>query len=91
MVKSANFLHTAVKSPSKPRAGRGSASKTSHVLPTETDIRNIPLASSGEFELTDKEAAKVRAQIYGLNKDNAAGFKFRTVREGSLLLVWRIR
>lgn len=49
----------------------------------------LPRAKSGEYELGDKEAKTLRAQLYGINK---AGFKrYATRREGALLMVWRIK
>lgn len=66
---------------------------TVHVntMPSEQDILGIPLAKSGEYELSDIECKRLRSRIYAINKDNAAGWRFRTIREGTLLLVWRIR
>lgn len=61
------------------------------VMPTDRDIMKIPKARAGEYELTDKETKRLRSQIYSINKHNVAGFKFRTMREGTLLLVWRIK
>lgn len=49
----------------------------------------IPLSTHGEFELTDTETAKFRRLIYGINKD--AIRRYRTMRDGKLLMVWRIR
>lgn len=60
-------------------------------IPSEKDILSIPLARSGEFELSDREVLRTRSRIYGINKDNAAGRRYRTLRDGPLLLVWRIR
>jgi len=61
-----------------------------HGLPTTDQLLAIPRAAAGEYELTDKEVKRLRARIYGINKDNAAGWKFRTLREGPYLMVWRI-
>lgn len=58
--------------------------------PTERDLNRIPVARHGEYELSDAETAKTRRFIYSLNKDNAAGRRWRTMRERGLLLVWRI-
>lgn len=63
----------------------------SRAMPTDCDLRNIPLARAGEYELSDDEIKLLRQRIYSLNKDNAAGRKLRTMREGSLLIVWRVR
>lgn len=60
-------------------------------LPTDQEIMKIPLARHVEWDLTDKEAQRVRSRIYGINKHNAANRRYRTMRDGSLLLVWRIR
>lgn len=60
-------------------------------LPTETDILRLPKARCGEYELTDKECQRLRAQIYSINKHNVAGRRYRTMRDGPLLIVWRIK
>lgn len=61
-----------------------------HTLPSDEDIWRIPKARAGEFELSEQETKTLRSRIYALNKNNAAGRRWRTLREGSLLLVWRI-
>jgi hypothetical protein len=61
------------------------------VMPSDKDILGIPLARAGEYELNEKEVKTLRSRIYALNKDNAANRRWRTMREGSLLIVWRIR
>ena len=65
-------------------------------MPTDTELLAIPVAQAGEFELTEREIAKLRRRLYGLNKDNAAGWRYRTMMDRSdyssthLLLVWKI-
>lgn len=59
------------------------------MVPSDQQIAAIPLARAGEFELTDREMKLTRARIYGINKD--AIRKYRTIREGPLLMVWRIK
>lgn len=60
-------------------------------MPTDNDILAIPKARTGEYQLSDKEMKKLRSRIYALNKDNAAGRRWRTMRDGDLLIVWRIK
>lgn len=60
-------------------------------MPSESDILRIPKARCGEYELSDKECQRLRSQIYGINKNNAAGRRYRTMRDGPLLVVWRIK
>lgn len=60
-------------------------------LPSETDILRIPKARCGEYELSDKECQRLRSQIYSINKHNVAGRRYRTMRDGPLLIVWRIK
>lgn len=60
-------------------------------MPSEADILRIPLAKAGEYDLTDKEVKTLRGRLYSINKHNVAGFRYRTMREGRLLMVWRIR
>jgi len=69
---------------------RGPA-ETRRVTPSATvaGILSIPLTTSGEFELNDTECAKLRRLVYGINKD--AIRRYRTLRDGTILLVWRIK
>jgi len=60
-------------------------------IPTEADLGRIPTARAGEYELSDREVQTARRRIYSINKDNGAGWRFRTQREGSLLLVWKVK
>lgn len=59
-------------------------------LPSMSEIEAIPRAASGEYELTDREVKTLRSRLYGLNKNNAFNRRWRTMREGRLLYVWRI-
>lgn len=61
------------------------------MMPTEQDLNRIPLSRAGEYELSDTEMKTLRSRIYSLNKNNAANRRWRTMREGSILMVWRIR
>lgn len=61
------------------------------MVPTLQEIQAIPTAACGEYELNDKEAKTLRSRIYALNKNNASGWRWRTMREGRLILVWKIR
>lgn len=67
--------------------------KTSKRRPVEAGviarIESLPSAVMGEFEVSDKEAARIRRFLYSINKDQIR--RYRTQREGSLLLVWRIK
>lgn len=60
-------------------------------VPTDDRILSIPLAAAGEFELTNLEMKKTRSLIYKLNKHHVHGWRWRTMREGDLLMVWRIK
>jgi hypothetical protein len=57
--------------------------------PSIYDLQRLPIARSGEFDLSDREAAQTRRLIYSINKQGK--FRYRTLREGSLLQVWRIK
>lgn len=59
--------------------------------PTLADIVQIPRAAQGEYEMPLKDIETIRRRLYDINKHNVAGFRFKTMREGNLLLVWRIR
>jgi hypothetical protein len=60
-------------------------------LPGEMEICSIPLARAGEYELSDREVKTLRSRIYSLNKHHVHGWRWRTLREGNLLMVWRIK
>lgn len=57
--------------------------------PTVEGLLAIPLATMGEFELREDEIARFRRLAYGINKDGIR--RYRTMRDGSLLMVWRIK
>jgi hypothetical protein len=59
--------------------------------PTDDRILSIPLARCGEFEMSPKEMQRTRRLIYSLNKSHVHGWRWRTMRENNLLLVWRIK
>lgn len=58
-------------------------------LPSKDELNAIPLATAGEFELNDREAATLRREIYRINRD--AIRRFRTMRDGPFIMVWRIK
>ena len=58
-------------------------------LPSEEEISNIPLVHVAEFELPEDEVRTLRRHLYAVNKDGIR--RFRTLREASLVLVWRIK
>lgn len=58
-------------------------------VPTESQINAIPLAMPGCYELSEKEVLSTRTFLYAINKDGIR--RYRTMREGSLLFVWRIK
>jgi hypothetical protein len=60
-------------------------------IPTDDRILAIPLARCGEFELSPPEMMRTRRLIYSLNKSHVHGWRWRTMRENNLLLVWRIK
>lgn len=58
-------------------------------IPNQAQLDSIPLARAGEFDLNERETRLTRQRLYSINK---AGFKrYRTTRDGSLLLVWRVQ
>ena len=59
--------------------------------PTDDRILAIPLARCGEFEMSPKEMQRTRRLIYSLNKSHVRGWRWRTMRENNMLLVWRIK
>lgn len=59
-------------------------------MPTNDEVFSIPLCRAGEYQLSDSEMRRLRARIYSLNRDNAAGRRWRTMRQGEFLMVWRV-
>lgn len=64
-------------------------------VPTVQEILDLPAADAGVFMMTTAEIKRKRSQIYGLNKDNAFGWRWRTLVEPGRgryhqLLIWRI-
>lgn len=57
---------------------------------SEEGLNMIPLSRGGEYELSEREMKVFRSRIYSLNKNNAAGRRWRTMRDGAILIVWRI-
>lgn len=66
------------------------AHKAKKSVPTDRDILDIPQASCGEYELSDAEVRRLRSRIYSISRDNAAGWRFRTMRDGPYLLIWKL-
>ena len=60
------------------------------MIPGQDRLETIPLARAGEFELSEREMKTLRSRIYSLNKNHVHGWRWRTLRDGSYLLVWRI-
>ena len=54
-----------------------------------TQIEAIPLARAGEFELNERESRTLRGRLYQVNK--AGHRRYRTLREGPYIMVWRIK
>lgn len=58
------------------------------MVPSIADLEAIPKAGAGEYELTGKETRTLRSRLYSMNK--VGWRKYRTMREGPLVYVWRI-
>lgn len=57
--------------------------------PTKLEIDEIGRAPVAEFDLKEKEIRDLRAELYKINHDKIR--RYRTVKEGNILLVWRIK
>ena len=57
---------------------------------TLSAVQALAPIAKGEYDLTDRECTIFRRRLYALNKNNAGGWRWRTLREGGLLLVWRL-
>lgn len=65
-------------------------------LPSVGDLKRLPVARSGTYTLTPAQVAAARARVYALNKDNAAGWRRRTMatpaaRGRLTLTIWRVK
>lgn len=58
-------------------------------LPTMDELASIKLVDITEFELSDKETRQLRTHLYAINRDGIR--RYRTLREGPVILVWRIK
>jgi hypothetical protein len=66
-----------------------------NTLPSTGDLKNLPLARGGTYLLTPEQVTAARARVYSLNKDNAAGWRWRTMttrakRGYVTLTIWRV-
>ena len=64
-------------------------------LPSAGDLKRLPLARGGTYVLTSDQVTAARARVYALNRDNAAGWRWRTMAERAprgrvILTVWRV-
>jgi hypothetical protein len=59
-------------------------------IPTESELLAIPLAATGEYEISDLETKRLRVRVYALNKNNAS-FRWRTMREAPYTILWKLR
>lgn len=71
------------------------ASRAHKGAPTMQNLMDIPAAVAGVYELRPEEIKTVRSRVYALNKDNAFGWRWRTLVEKTggrtdTLLIWRI-
>lgn len=67
----------------------------SSALPTVGDIKRLPLARCGTYVLTPDQVKAARSRVYQLNRDNAAGWRWRTMATAAprgrlVLTVWRV-
>lgn len=58
-------------------------------LPSNDELNSIKLVDIAEFELSEKETRHLRTHIYAINRDGIR--RYRTLREGPVVLVWRIK
>jgi hypothetical protein len=62
-------------------------------LPSEAQIKSIPLSKNAQFSLSEKEARQLRYHLYKINHDGIR--RYRTMRDyedgQQVLLVWRIK
>jgi hypothetical protein len=74
--------------------------------PSINELMQLPVAEGARYLLDDYDITKVRARIYLMNKENAAGWRWRTTKIATktksknkqviknlihTLVVWRIK
>lgn len=64
-------------------------------VPAYQDLMDASAVQADIYYLTEKEIKQVRSRVYSLNRDNAFGWRWRTLVEPSRgrynqLLIWRI-
>lgn len=74
--------------------------------PSTSELFALPLAQGAQYLLDDGDIIRVRARIYMMNKENAAGWRWRTTKIAArtksknskviknlihTLIVWRIK
>lgn len=69
--------------------------RTANSVPSLQNLMDIPASVAGVYELRPEEIKRVRSRVYSLNKDNALGWRWRTMVEKGYgrtdtLLIWRI-
>lgn len=65
-------------------------------LPTAGELNRLPLARGGTYELTPAQVLVARSRVYSLNRENAAGWRWRTMtatgsRGKVILTIWRVK
>lgn len=58
-------------------------------MPSNEMILALPIAKSGEYELSEKETRTLRSRLYSINKDGIR--RYRTMRDGPYVVVWRLQ
>lgn len=58
-------------------------------VPTDSGFMKMRKAAAMELELNEKETQQVRSRLYAINKDGIC--RFRTFRDGNILVVWRFK
>jgi hypothetical protein len=71
-----------------------------------TEILSLPVATGATYQLDDLDIIRLRQRIYLINKDNAAGWRWRTTKIATktknknskvvknlthTLIVWRVK
>jgi hypothetical protein len=79
---------------------------TTNNPPSMDVILNLPLADGARFQLDDADITRLRARIYLINSNNAAGWRWRTTKIAAktksknkkvranlihTLIVWRVK
>lgn len=58
-------------------------------MPSVADLKRMRVAKYEEYEMSNKEVERFRRLLYSINKQGQ--YRFRTMRDEGILIVWRFK